>query len=174
MTHPTTTEGAPRRSARRRGLLAAGTLLAGLALAGCDAPTPTITWYGNGESTNEGPVVYCQLTADASPDCSETDGPTAHLALSPGDFVQVNIPSQVAEQPWVLVWNYTDSESTQTSERSPVNTDGHTLSYVIRPEQGKQLDQVDLQVLTVVAGTSTAEYAPLSVWRLQVDPADSD
>ncbi|WP_157970723.1 DUF2771 family protein [Nakamurella deserti] len=167
-----TTTPAPSRSRRRRGLLAAGTLLAGLALTGCDKPTPTITWYGNGSSTNAGPTVYCELTAEAAPTCTETDGPAARLSLEPGDFVQVNIPSEVAEQPWVLVWNYTDSAETQTSERSPVNTDGHTLSYVIRPADGKQIAQVDLQVLTLVAGDNAEpEYAPLSLWRLQADPA---
>ncbi len=170
MTTPT-----PTGARRRRGFLAGGLLLAGLALAGCEKPEPSITWYGNGSSTNVGPTVYCELTAEAAPDCSQTDGPTARLALNQGDFVQVNIPSEVAEQPWVLVWNYTDSATTNTSERSPVNTDGHTLSYVIRPPADKQLAQVDLQVLTLVAGQNDAgqdvpEYAPLSLWRLQVDP----
>ncbi|MEO5834226.1 MAG: DUF2771 family protein [Nakamurella sp.] len=168
MTHPTPSE-APGRRVRPRGLLAVGALLAGLALTACTAPTPTITWYGNGNSTHAGPVVYCELTAEAAPNCRETEGPTARLTLTPGDFVQVNIPGEVAAQPWVLVWNYTDSDATQTSERSPVNTDGRTLSYVIRPAEGKLLAQVDLQVLTIVAGASAPEYAPLSVWRLQVD-----
>lgn len=172
MVHPSPS-GVPHRSARfrRSVLLGVGAVLVGLALAGCEAPPPTITWYGNGTAVNAGPALYCELTAEAAPACTETDGPTARLALEPGDPLQVNIPGEIAEQPWVLVWNYSDSASTGVSERSPVSTDGHTLSYVIRPGDDQQLQQVDLQVLTIVAGETLAEYAPLSVWRLQVDPA---
>ena len=167
MTTPTPT-GARR---RRRGLLAGGMLLAGLALTGCDKPTPSITWYGNGSSTNVGPSLYCELTADAAPDCSEVDGPVARLSLNQGDFVQINIPAEIAEQPWVVVWNYSDSAETGTSERSAVNTDGHTLSYVVRAPADKRIATVDLQVLTLTAGQDAAEFPPLQAWSLEADQA---
>lgn len=160
------TPGSTGRTTRRKGLLAVGTLLVGVALSGCEAPTPTITWYGNGQSTNVGPSLYCEITADA-PTCSVTDGPIARLSLSPGDPVQVNIPSEIAAKPWVLVWSYADGES---SERSPVSVDGHTLSYVIRPEAGRQLATVELQVPIIVTLQNAPEYPPLQVWSLQVDP----
>lgn len=166
---PTRPTEAPRdRPRRRRATLAVGVLLAGLALSGCDAPVPTITWYGNRTSTNVGPTVFCELTAEAAPDCRVTDGPKARLSLHPDDKVQVNIPAEVAEEPWVLVSSYVDDD---TSVRSPVNTTKDTLSYVITPEPGKQLKQVDLQVLTIVVDENgQPAYAPIKVWVLEVDP----
>ena len=140
-----------------------------LGLSGCDAPQPTITWYGNETAVNVGPKLYCTLTAQPAPNCTETDGPEARLSLNRDDPVQVNIPAQVAEQPWVLVYSYVDDPD---SYRSPVMTDGHTLSYIVRPLAGEQLKQIDLQVLTLTAAADGApQYSPIQVWVLVVDPA---
>jgi hypothetical protein len=145
------------------------TVLASLGLAGCQAPVPTITWYGNETAVSAGPRLYCTLTAQPQPDCRETAGPIAVLDLHADDLLQVNIPPEVAKMPWLLVYSYVDDTS---SYRTPVMTDGTTLSYVVHPVAGRQLQQVDLQVLTLSASPQgQPQYTPLQAWVLQVRPA---
>lgn len=157
------------RTTRNRAVTVFVLLMACLGLTACEAPEPTITWFGNDTAVNVGPKLYCTLTANPAPDCSQTDGPEARLSLNRGDPVQVNIPAEVAEQPWLLVYSYVDDPD---SYRSPVMTDGNTLSYVVRPLAGEQLKQIDLQVLILTAATDGApQYTPIQAWVLVVDPA---
>ena len=150
-------------------MTAVAVLATGLALAACEAPTPSITWYGNANSVHVGPRLYCTLTSTPQPTCSQLDGPEATLALHTDDPVQVNIPPEVASEPWVLVYSYADDT---TSYRTSVITDGKTLSYLVRPLAGKQLKQIDLQILQVTAGASgTPEWSPYQAWVLVVTPA---
>jgi hypothetical protein len=153
---------------RRRATVVTALLAACFALAGCEAPPPSVTWFGNGTSVDVGPALYCTLTNQPAPNCTETDGPVARLTLRPGDTVQVNIPAEVAEQPWVLVFSYVNDSA---SYRTPVNTDGRTLSYLIKPIAGEQLKQVDLQVPILTASPDGApQFTPYRDWILMVDP----
>ncbi len=62
--------------------------------------------------------------------------------------------------------------TSETSVRTPVNADGQTLSYVVTPDPGRQLQQVDLQVLTIVVDEQgRPQYTPLRLWVLRVTPA---
>lgn len=163
----------PERAASRRrpaGRFTALTLAScALLLAGCEAAAPSVTWYGNRTAVHEGPALYCELTEQLELACSELDGPSARLALREGDPVQINIPADIASSPWWLVISYVGEEE---SFRTPLFTDGGTLSYVVRPEPGRQLKQVDLQVPTVVAGADGQPvWTPYQVWVLEVDPA---
>lgn len=152
----------------RRAVAALALLVGSLALTGCEKPEPTITWYGNEAAVNSGPALYCELTTTPQPLCSTTNGPTATLDLNANDFIQVNIPAEVAAKPWLLVYSYVDDAE---SYRSPVFDDGHTLSYVIHPLPGKQLRQVDLQVPTLTASAEGApQFTPLQAWVLLVNP----
>lgn len=153
---------------RRRAALVVAVLAACFALAGCQAPPPTVTWFGNGTSVDSGPALYCTLTTQPAPNCTETDGPVARLTLRLGDTVQVNIPAEVAEAPWVLVYSYVGDD---TSYRSPENKDGKTLSYKIEPIAGEQLKQVDLQVLMpTLSADNKIQFTPYQAWVLMVDP----
>ncbi len=144
-------------------------VLAMVGLTGCQAPAPTITWYGNETAVSAGPRLYCTLTPQPQPDCRETEGPIATLELHADDLLQVNIPPEVADQPWLLVYSYVDDSS---SYRTPVMSDRKTLSYVVHPVAGRQLQQVDLQVLTLIASADgKPQYSPLQAWVLQVKPA---
>ena len=156
-------------TARRRAVAVIAVLLACFGLSACDVPPPSITWYGNETAVDVGPQLYCTLTDEDQPSCSETDGPTARLKLYADDPVQVNLPADIAERPWLLVYRYADDVA---SYRTPVFNDPNLLSYTIRPLAGKQLEQVDLQVLIITADPSrTPQYTPLQAWVLAVDPA---
>lgn len=157
------------RTSVRRAVSMVALLGACLGLSACDKPEPTITWFGNGASANVEPALYCELADGGALDCSQTNGPQATLKLHPTDSVQVNIPSEVAEQPWLLVLTYADDT---TLYRTPLFEDGETLSYVVHPTPGKQLTQVELWVPTVVPDANgLAQYSPRQAWALVVEAA---
>lgn len=153
----------------RRAITLVGALLAGTALSGCTKPQPTVTWYGNRTAVNVGPALYCDLTDQLTLICPETEGPIARLPLHPEDAVQVNIPPEIAERPWLLVISTTDGSP---SYRTPIMQDGQTLSYLVRPLDGHPIGQIDLQVLTVTAAADgvTPQFTPYQAWVLVVDP----
>ena len=136
-------------------------------LAACDSPRPTVTWFGNGTSVDEGPSLYCQLISQLEVGCPVTDGPPARLSLHVDDPVQVNIPAEIAEKPWWLVISYADGSS---SYRTPLFDDGKTLSYIVHPAPGHPLKQIDLQIPIITAGAQgEAEWPPYQIWVLAID-----
>ncbi len=140
----------------------------GLGLAGCTAPLPSITWYANSTAVEAGPTLYCELAiTDRGANCPELDGPTATLALKPGDPVQINIPGELADAPWTLVIAYGDE-----SERTAISNTEKTYSYTVTPPEGKSITQIDLQILTPVATQSGSgvDYVPAQLWVLKVIP----
>ncbi len=151
-------------------LLAASALgLLSLGLAGCQAPTPSVTWFGNGSAADVGPKVFCELNSSLAFDCSQVDGPTASLTLHDTDPVQINIPAEVARAPWWLVISYADDAA---SYRTPLDTTGKTLSYTVVPTPGHQLKQIDLQVPTVTADTNgNPQWTPYQLWVLSIEPS---
>ena len=150
----------------RRLRMLTGVLVLGGLLTACEPAPPEITWFGNRTAVAEGPALYCELADDLTPNCSVTDGPTAQLSLYPGDGVQVNIPAEVADRPWLIVVSYADGSS---STRTPViNDDGQTLSWTVQPG-GHPLQHLELQVLTVVADADgQPQFTPYQVWALEI------
>lgn len=138
----------------------------GLGLTACSPSLPSITWYGNGTAVEAGPRLYCELAI--TPDgavCPELDGPTATLALKPGDPVQINIPGELAKAPWTLVIAYGDE-----SERTAISSSAGTYSYTVTPPEGKSISQIDMQILTPVTSDSGTgvDFTPAQLWVLQV------
>ncbi len=146
-----------------------GAVLCAALLSGCTPSPPEVTWFGNRTAATEGPRLYCTITASLELDCPVSDGPTARLSLFTDDAVQVNIPGEVADRPWLLVISYADGAD---SVRTPiVNDEGETLSYTVSPN-GHPLKQIDLQVLTVTADANgQPQYSPFQIWVLAVDAA---
>ncbi len=95
-----------------------------------------------------------------------TDGPIAQLSLHAEDAVPVNIPAEVAEQPWLLVISYADGSS---STRTPLIDDGgKTLSWTVY-RAGHPLQHIELQVLTLTSDAAgQVQFTPLQVWALAI------
>lgn len=144
----------------------AGVVVVAAVLTACEAAPPDVTWYGNRTSVAAGPALFCELSQDLTPTCSVTDGPIAQLSLHAEDAVQVNIPAEVAEQPWLLVISYADGSS---STRTPLIDDGgKTLSWTVYPA-GHPLQHIELQVLTLTSDAAgQVQFTPLQVWALAI------
>ncbi len=87
-------------------LVAAGAAV----LTGCSAPQPPeVTFYTDGESVTAGPMSYCDALLT---DCQVTDGDPVVLDARPGQRVQVSVPAEIAETPWLVIVQAYDPEGT--------------------------------------------------------------
>ncbi|MBM9466393.1 DUF2771 family protein [Nakamurella leprariae] len=135
-----TTPTTPTRSRRRR-IAGVAALAASLAvLAGCTAPHPDVTFYSNRTAVEIGPALWCNadmsqaLTLEQR--CGEYDGSDAdrfaRLEVRPGDPVQINVPTEVAEQPWSVYFRYVDADGQLGDGATELFDDGR-LAYTLRP-----------------------------------------
>ncbi|KID31782.1 Protein of unknown function (DUF2771) [Prauserella sp. Am3] len=110
---------------------AVGALLAGAALVmtGCSTPEPEVTFYADGESTVAAPLIYCD---EVLTKCGE-EGTPVNLDVRPGMPVQISVPSEVADTPWVIIVQYVDTETGKQKLEQRAFTDGARHAYTATP-----------------------------------------
>jgi len=131
------------RSALPAGLLMAAALL----LSSCTAPRPVVTFYGNRTAVEVEAELWCEvnttaLTVSCPPGADTSkDG---HLTMSPGQLLHVSVPTEVGDDPWLVVFEYLDAAGQSRQGRTGVFTDGR-LAYTLTPPAGGQLSRVEVQ-----------------------------
>jgi hypothetical protein len=109
----------------RRLLAAAALLLA----AGCGAGDPPQVVFRAAEATvTARPAQYCDLKLT---DCDADAGAPVRLAVPVGTPLQVDVPDDVAQAPWHVVFRYRDAAGQEDEARSPVfakKERGYTLT----------------------------------------------
>jgi hypothetical protein len=153
------------------GLLGAAALL----LSSCTVPLPVVTFYGNRTAVNVQPELWCHVdttaltvSCPAVPDTAN-DG---HLSLAPAQPLQINVPTEIGDDPWLVAFAYTDPTGQTQTGRTEVFTDGR-LAYTLEslPDTA-QLTRVEVQsglVPTQGADGSTV-IAASRTWVLNVSP----
>jgi hypothetical protein len=169
----TETERAGRRP--RRWLVLVGGVGLTLALTACTAPLPDVTFYGNRAAVSSGPTRWCTLDYTAQTvTCTETPADQApRLSLRPGQPVQINVPSAVADQPWTVYFGYINEAGELQTGRSEIFSDGR-LAYTLHPfNETDQFVYVEVRSgFELTPGTAGGvEYASTQGWSLRVDPA---
>ncbi|GAA1236886.1 DUF2771 family protein [Prauserella halophila] len=107
-------------------------MLAGAALfvTGCSAaPEPEVTFYADGDTTVAAPLIYCNELVD---DCGD-EGTPVDLDVRPGMPVQVSVPADVAETPWVIIIQYLNAETGEESVEQQTFTDLSQHAYTVTP-----------------------------------------
>lgn len=139
--------------------------------AACQAPRPDVTFFGNSTSVDTSPTRWCPIDAEALTigTCEETPtGELPRLALQPGQSVQINVPTRIAEQPWGVYFRYLTPNGELADGRTAVFSD-HRLAYTLRPlDAGDQLTVVEVQ--SGFVPTAQDEFQATQVWQLLVDP----
>lgn len=139
-------------------------------------PVPDVTFFGNRVASVAGPSLWCRVDATISQAvCAidRADQGAGRLSLRPGQGVQINVPGQVGDQPWAVVFSYTDSTG-QHDVRTAIFSPGERLSYVLEaPSADARITRVEVQSgLTLVqASDGGVDVAVLRSWVLIVDPA---
>lgn len=101
-----------------------------LVVAGCgaDDAAPTVDFRAAATAVTAGPTQYCDLEFT---DCRNDDAAPVRLEVPPGTPVQVNVPEEIAETPWHVVYIYRDAGGEQREDTSgvfgPGTRDTHRL-----------------------------------------------
>jgi hypothetical protein len=159
---------------RRRWLWVVSAVAGLLALTACEAPQPDVTFYGNRVAVDTGPTTRCDVDQQAAtvfcPEPAVEDLP--RLSLHPGQSVQINVPSAIADGPWWVYFRYLDKDGTLSDGKTSTFTDGR-LAFTLTPfSQQDQLVSVEVQndFLLVAADGGGVDFQPTRSWRLLVDP----
>lgn len=152
-----------------------------IAVAGCSAPQPPeVTFFTDGETVDAGPLSYCDALLS---DCTVTEGDPAVLSSRPGLPVQVSVPSEVADTPWLVNVQSVDSEGNLQPVSQEVFTDGSRHAYTaVPPSPEDQVLVVEIQQLGAAYAVDDRDQPILDesgqpqlvvrgVWALQIDPA---
>ena len=156
-------------SSVRRWRLVLAVLAGCLLLAACEAPPPDVTFYGNRNAVETGPARWCtvDVATDSAP-CTESpieDIP--HLAIGPGQSVQINVPSEIG--PWAVYFRYLDKDGKLADGTSETFKDGR-LAYTLEPFDAQdQLIYVEVRSDLIVSSDAQGR-AEFGVWALLVDP----
>jgi hypothetical protein len=163
-------------SSMRRWRPVVAVLAGGLLLTACRAPAPDVTFYGNRDAVETGPNHLCVIDQAAETiNCPDPDpAEVPRLTLGPGQAVQINVPSAIADTPWTVYFQYLDKDGTQSDGRTDTLRAGQ-LAYTLHPfEPTDQLTSVEVvNDFVLVAGTDGGVvFQPTRGWLLLVDPAE--
>ncbi|GAA5111807.1 DUF2771 family protein [Haloechinothrix salitolerans] len=117
-------------SARKTAL---GVLLGALALitTSCaDAGPPEVSIYADGEHTRVAPLKYCDVLIN---DCDATPDARATLPIRPGEPVQISVPAEIAETPWLVNVQGLSADGTPLPVRQEFFAPGESHAYTARP-----------------------------------------
>jgi hypothetical protein len=163
-----------------RSRLAAVLTCAALAVAGCSAPdvTPEVTFYADGETTEAEALIYCDVLVR---ECEQV-GESATLTARPGRPVQISVPSEVAEAPWVVNIQYLNAEGklqpvkqeffsqgTQHAYTATGNGPGYQI-LVVEVQQLGAAYAADEDVNPLLDAAGNPQLVARAVWSLQATP----
>jgi hypothetical protein len=105
-------------------------LVVPLLLAGCGADAPPRVTFGAGAArVVAGPTQYCNLQFT---ECTNDAAAPVQLPVPPGTALQVDVPDEIAETPWQVVFSYRDAAGAQADGRSPVFGAGERSDYPLQ------------------------------------------
>lgn len=154
--------------------------MAGLILAGCAPPDPPeVTFYADGHAVDTAPAVHCDVmvrSCDRQPDAG------ARLTVRPGQPVQVSVPSDIADTPWLVNVQYTNAAGELPPVQQETFTPGtqHAYTATAGVPDG-QLVVVEIQQLGAAYAADEAGDPILdadgnpqlrirAIWSLQIEP----
>ncbi len=76
-----------------------------------------------------GPTQYCNLEFT---DCRNDAAAPVELPVPPGTALQVEVPDEIAETPWQVVFSYRDAAGAQADGRSPVFAADERRDYALQ------------------------------------------
>jgi uncharacterized protein DUF2771 len=157
-------------------LLVAG---AALVLSGCaPAGPPEVTFYSDGHTVSAKPLVDCDALVR---DCDKDPNATVGLKVRPGKPVQVSVPSEVGDTPWLVITQYADAAGTLKAKEQYFSPKTK-LAYTATPDApGDQLVVVEVQQLGAAFAADQSGHPILdengnpqlvarAYWSLQIQP----
>lgn len=158
-------------------LLAAGAL----ALTGCSASVgpPEVTFFGDGRTVDAKPIEYCDALLRS---CDESPGSAVNLKVRAGKPVQISVPSEIGDTPWLVNVQYTNAKGELQPIKQQFFSPGDKLAYTATGSApGDQLVVVEVQQLGAAYAADPAgnpllddngnpQLVARAYWSLQVQP----
>jgi hypothetical protein len=135
-------------------------------------PDPQLTAYAHGKSVTVPPYRYCTVQDQGERlalSCRQS-GVTTAVATPSGYPLQLSLPRQVADAPWVMVQEFALPDGTAVQHLAsyrdyPAGTMAVTVNS--RPQHDLRLVGVEIQLVLPVRDETGAEsYAPYQVWSI--------
>ncbi|MGH3517212.1 MAG: DUF2771 family protein [Haloechinothrix sp.] len=155
----------------------AGTLL--LTSACAEVGPPELTFYADGHTVTVEPVQYCDIEVTS---CGSGGGAQGDLKVRPGQPVQISVPSEVAESPWLVNVQSVAKDGTPLPVKQEFFGQGDAYAYTARPANpDERIFVVEVQQIGV-AYASDAEGNPIAdeagnpqlvargVWTVELQP----
>lgn len=157
-------------------------LIAGFALLTSACTTvgpPELTFFAEGEAIEVAPLQYCDVKVTT---CEAAGGGAEVLRVRPGKPVQISVPGDVADSPWLVNVQTVAQDGTVLPVRQEFFPPGSTYAYTARPSRpDERILVVEVQQLGA-AYAADAEGSPLTdesgnpqlvargVWTVKVRP----
>lgn len=139
-------------------------------LAGCSAGLPQISVASTRAIVDVGPAMWCTADSQGAAHCQVDSGQAAAgtLPIAPGETVWVQVPADIARQPWLVVFAYRDTDGTLVENRTRIYDPGTRWLTTITPAQtGQQIVRVEVQTGLRPVSTATGtgvDFAALQTW----------
>jgi hypothetical protein len=148
--------------------------LIALALTACakDEPPetpPEVTFAADGHSIVAKPTQHCDLQVQ---NCTADPKAAVALRVPPGRPVDITVPPEVAQTPWLVVFGYRTKAGERVDARSDLFASNARPSYTLTlPDATDQLETVEVQQVggTIVPGQQGVEFPARATWVLSVD-----
>ncbi len=102
----------------------------------------------------------------------EDDEGAPRLTLAAGTPLDVSVPTDVGQTPWVIVFSYVDAQGRSQGDRTAVFPAGQRFSYHLTPPAGAQLSRLEVQSLIAAPNPEGGvEFPAVRTWVLVIDPA---
>jgi hypothetical protein len=104
-------------------------LLAALTLPACGlAGPPEVTFGVGAQESTVGPARYCDLQLT---ECDDDATAPVRMEVPPGTPVRVEVPGEIAETPWHVVFRYRSASGEQVDGRTPVFAPDERSDYLL-------------------------------------------
>jgi len=158
-------------------LLAAGALT----LTGCSATAgpPEVTFFADGHTVDAEPIVHCDALVSQ---CDESPDAAATLQVRPGKPVQISVPSEVGDTPWLVNVQFTNAQGELQPVKQQFFSPGDRLAYTATGDApDDQIVVVEVQQLGAAYAADQAgnpvldengnpQLVARAFWSLQVEP----
>ncbi|WP_158881879.1 DUF2771 family protein [Amycolatopsis anabasis] len=163
-----------------RRVLAVLFVLGAVVVTGCSAPgPPEVTFYADGHTVNAQPLINCDALLKQ---CEQHQESTVSLKVRPGKPVQISVPKEVTDTPWVVNVQYTNEKGEYQPVKQEYFSPGSKHAYTATPNvPGGQLAVVEIQQLGAAYAADQAgnpildeagnpQLVVRALWSLQVQP----
>lgn len=142
-----------------------------LLLAGCGAGAPPeVTFAAAGQSVVARPTQYCE---DDFVTCTNDATAPVDLPVPAGTPLRVEVPAEVADTPWQVVFTYRTATGEQLDERTAVQIDSPTYVLELPPDARLLTAQVQQYgpPPEIDPATGEVQFPIRSSWVLTVSAA---